>query len=104
MLDTGALALSKDRSTQETPADYGFGLVVDLDGMPSLGGAVVRRAFQEHGMVDCDPGRPYPALPIGGRLRVVPNHACLTAAGHDRYYVVEGGREVVAVWTRVNGW
>jgi hypothetical protein len=28
----------------------------------------------------------------------------MTAAAHDRYHVVEGGDEVVAVWTRVNGW
>jgi len=28
----------------------------------------------------------------------------MTAAAHDRYYVVEGQDEVVAVWPRVNGW
>ena len=38
------------------------------------------------------------------RLRVAPNHTCLTAAAHDRYHVVDGGNEVVAVWERVNGW
>ena len=44
-------------------------------------------------------------LPVGGRLRVAPNHVCMTAAAHDRYYVVDdGGVEIVAVWTRVNGW
>ncbi|RYH14418.1 MAG: DSD1 family PLP-dependent enzyme, partial [Alphaproteobacteria bacterium] len=40
----------------------------------------------------------------GARLRVAPNHCCLTAAAHDRYHVVDGGEEVLAVWDRVNGW
>jgi D-serine deaminase-like pyridoxal phosphate-dependent protein len=35
---------------------------------------------------------------------VAPNHTCLTVAAHDRYYVVDGGDEVIAVWDRVNGW
>ena len=104
LVDAGGLALSKDRSTQAAPIDYGFGLVLDPGGFPSLGGAVVRQAYQEHGVVECDPAQPFPALPIGGKLRVAPNHACMTAAAHDRYYVVDGTDEVVAVWTRVNGW
>ncbi len=104
VLDAGGLALSKDRSTEAVANDYGFGLVLDRAGQPTLGGAVVRRAYQEHGMVDCDPSLPYPNLPIGAKLRVAPNHTCMTAAAHDRYHVVDGGEEVVGIWTRVNGW
>ena len=107
LLDAGALALSKDRSTERAPRDYGFGLVLDLDGRPSLGEAVVVRTHQEHGEVrrqDGDAPLPLDRLPVGARLRVAPNHTCLTAAAHDRYHVVDGGREVVAVWDRVNGW
>jgi D-serine deaminase-like pyridoxal phosphate-dependent protein len=37
-------------------------------------------------------------------IRIAPNHTCLTVAAHDRYFVVDGGREVLAVWDRVNGW
>jgi D-serine deaminase-like pyridoxal phosphate-dependent protein len=102
LLDAGALALSKDRSTQAAPRDYGFGLVLDSDGRPGLGEAIIARAYQEHGEVRSD--APLPMLPLGTRLRVAPNHCCLTAAAHDRYYVVDGGRAVVAVWERVNGW
>jgi D-serine deaminase-like pyridoxal phosphate-dependent protein len=43
-------------------------------------------------------------LPIGTKLRVAPNHTCLTAAAFDRYHVVDGSREVIAVWDRINGW
>jgi D-serine deaminase-like pyridoxal phosphate-dependent protein len=44
------------------------------------------------------------ALAVGTRLRILPNHACLTAAAHDRYHVVDGGTDVVAIWPRLNGW
>ena len=104
LVDAGGLALSKDRSTQATPHDFGFGLVLGLDGAPVYGGAVVRHAYQEHGVVDLDPALPYPDLPVGARVRIAPNHACMTAAAHDRYHVVDGSDEVVSVWMRVNGW
>ena len=104
LVDAGALALSKDRSTQAVPQDYGFGLALDLNGQPSLGHSLVTRANQEHGVIDLDPGADLPALPIGTKLRIAPNHACLTAAAHDRYYVVDGSTTVQAIWPRVNGW
>jgi len=103
LLDAGALALSKDRSTEAGPRDFGFGLVLDLDGRPLPGEPLVRRAYQEHGEVH-GTVLPFDRLPIGARLRVAPNHTCLTAAAHDRYHVVDGGREVIAVWDRVNHW
>ena len=102
LIDAGALALSKDRSTQALE-DCGFGLVRDLHGR-SLGRSLVVRANQEHGIVDLDPAIDLPAMPIGSKLRIAPNHACLTAAAHDRYYVVDGSDNVVAIWPRVNGW
>jgi D-serine deaminase-like pyridoxal phosphate-dependent protein len=103
LVDAGGLALSKDRSTADAPRDYGFGLVLDLAGAPSHGDAIVRRAYQEHGVVEADPAHPLD-LPVGTKLRIAPNHTCMTAAAHDRYFVVEGGDEVVAIWQRVNGW
>ena len=42
--------------------------------------------------------------PVGTRLRILPNHACATAAQHDAYHVVRGGTEVVARWPRFGGW
>ena len=103
LIDAGALALSKDRSTEAAPHDYGFGLALDIRGEPALGRALVRKAYQEHGVIELDPN--YPAEPpVGTRLRILPNHACLTAAAHDRYHVVDGSDDVVAVWPRMNGW
>jgi D-serine deaminase-like pyridoxal phosphate-dependent protein len=103
LIDAGALALSKDRSTELAPNDYGFGLVLDIRGEPALGDAIVRKAYQEHGVIEPDPEHLI-ATPVGTRLRILPNHACLTAAAHDRYHVTDGGDDVVAVWPRMNGW
>ena len=63
-------------------------------------------ANQEHGIVSRrDGGTAVLAeFPIGGRIRILPNHACATGAQHDAYHVVDGTREVVAVWPRFSGW
>jgi D-serine deaminase-like pyridoxal phosphate-dependent protein len=104
LLDAGALALSKDRSTERTPHDAGFGLVWDLAGAPALGECVIERVYQEHGVAVGAAPLPFGELTIGARVRVAPNHACLTAAAYDRYHVVDGGEEIVDVWDRINGW
>ena len=44
LVDAGGLALSKDRSTEATPHDYGYGLALDIDGTP----ASVTRSFARH--------------------------------------------------------
>ena len=103
LVDAGGLALSKDRSTQPT-TDLGFGLVLDRAGHPTLGRAVVAQAYQEHGVVALDPALPFPHLRVGDLLRIAPNHVCMTAAAHGRYWVVDGSDQVVAEWPRVNGW
>jgi D-serine deaminase-like pyridoxal phosphate-dependent protein len=98
VIDAGGLALSKDRSTAATE-DAGYGRVCDLHGRP-LGEAVVVDVHQEHGEVR---GLPED-LPVGTRVRVLPNHACMTAAAHPGYHVVDGGLDVLARWSRINGW
>lgn len=103
LLDAGGLALSKDRSTETAPKDFGFGLVLDLAGQPVHGDTIIRRAYQEHGVAEIDPAHNI-ELPVGAKVRIAPNHTCMTAAAHDRYFVVDGGLEVTAVWRRANGW
>lgn len=104
LVDAGALALSKDRSTQATAHDSGYGGVWDLDAKPAFGECVIRRVYQEHGVAVSDTPLLFDQLPVGARVRIAPNHSCITAAAHDRYYVVDGSREVVAEWDRINGW
>ena len=104
LVDAGALALSKDRSTQATTRDQGYGAVWDLDGAPAYGDCIVRRVYQEHGVAVSEEALPFGEIRVGTRVRIAPNHSCITAAAHDRYYVVNGSREVVAEWDRINGW
>jgi len=105
VIDAGGLALSKDRSTASGPHDVGYGLVRDLANGESLPELQVVRVSQEHGIVAAPGGDlPFDALPPGTRLRVLPNHACMTAAAYTHYNVVAGGDTVIARWDRVNGW
>jgi D-serine deaminase-like pyridoxal phosphate-dependent protein len=102
LVDAGGLALSKDHSTEAAPRDYGYGRVLDLAGQP-FEDAIVQRAYQEHGVILGDLDADI-VLSIGDRLRIAPNHTCMTVAAHDRYHVIDGDDTVVAVWQRVNGW
>ncbi|MBV9932449.1 MAG: alanine racemase [Alphaproteobacteria bacterium] len=97
LLDAGGLALSKDAGR-----GGGYGRLVDAVTSAPLG-LVVASVNQEHGLVpaaDADFAR----LPIGTQVRILPNHACMTAAAHERYHVVDGGEAVAAVWERCNFW
>jgi len=102
VIDAGALALSQDRSL-DAVGGRGYGEVRDRRGRAWLDRPVVDVVYQEHGLVRL--GSIPDEVQVGMRLRILPNHACMTAAAHERYHVVEGeDEEVVAVWDRVNGW
>ncbi|KAG6336664.1 hypothetical protein ID866_2411 [Astraeus odoratus] len=102
MCDAGAIAMSKD--TGRIP---GFGEVVGKAWR--LG-----RISQEHGTLEQLPpdpsvGRTDPTLKIGDRIEIIGQHACLIAAGHPWYYVVDssmegGADEVVDIWVPWKGW
>lgn len=103
LVDAGGMALSKDRSTAALgpEGDCGYGLVADVEGRV-IEGLRVEDAYQEHGLIRgpaADPER----FPIGSRVRILPNHACMTAAAYARYHVVDG-TTVTASWERVNEW
>lgn len=91
MIDAGALALSKDLGAGER-----YGLICDLDLKPLP--MTLDTLSQEHGKV-----RTKHTVPVGTRLRIVPNHSCLTAAMFDAYHVIDNGR-VVGEWRPVRGW
>lgn len=104
--DAGWMALSRDRGTQAQALDYGYGAVCDEAGRP-IDALVMSGANQEHGILSWQDGRrgdaALAAFPVGTRLRVLPNHACATAAQFDRYAVLgtDGSR---TGWARFNGW
>ena len=103
--DAGWMALSADRGTAKQTVDQHFGVVCDIDGRPKRN-LLVLKTSQEHGVIGTRPGSDMrcPDLPIGTRLRILPNHACATAAQHDRYQLVDGGIEIVGSWSRFGGW
>lgn len=89
VVDAGALALSKDAGGKgtiptmgEVYHDYAGGVLHPERRLVSLS--------QEHGVVRG-------ALAVGERVRILPNHSCLTAACFDEYWVVRGP-EVVDRW------
>ena len=90
VVDAGSLALSKDRGPDFAPQpsmgevfeDYGRGLLGKAIRLTSLS--------QEHGILNA-------RLPVGERIRILPNHSCLTTACFDEYHVVRG-EEVVDRW------
>jgi D-serine deaminase-like pyridoxal phosphate-dependent protein len=102
--DAGWMALSRDRGTARQKVDQGYGVVCDAAGAP-IEDLVVVDANQEHGIVARRGGGAidFSRFPIGARLRVLPNHACATAAQHGEYHVLEDGRPV-RVWERFSGW
>lgn len=103
IVDAGWMALSRDRSTAKQRVDQGYGLVCDAEGRV-ITDLIVTETNQEHGVLAmrAGSGREPPELPVGTLLRILPNHACATAAQHQRYHVIDGG--AVVQWERVNGW
>lgn len=106
LVDAGWMAMSRDRGTAKQPVDQLYGLVCDADGKvyPDL---LLAETNQEQGIIKlrAGSGAALPDLPLGSKLRIVPNHACATCAQHDAYEVVRtGGRDVVAHWERFRGW
>jgi D-serine deaminase-like pyridoxal phosphate-dependent protein len=119
IVDAGWMAMSRDRGTQKQNHDYGYGQVCDVQGRV-MHGYVVSGANQEHGIVSAaattpggDANSNDPAalaiqsidqrFPIGMQLRILPNHACATAAQFPEYHTLTD-QDVGATWSRFYGW
>ena len=106
LVDAGWMGLSSDRGTSKQSVDCGYGLVCDITGRP-YPDLIVTAANQEHGILAIRSGSDakLPNLPVGARVRVLPNHACATAAQHDQYHVISGeSLAVTDTWRRFRGW
>lgn len=104
--DAGWMAMSRDRGTSRQKVDQGYGLVCDHAGK-LLEDVLMIDANQEHGIIAHRSGDPrrMPHIPVGTVLRILPNHACATAAQHSCYHIVHRNASVVVdVWDRINGW
>ncbi len=96
IIDAGALAMSKDVGPDHIAPNFGYGIVCDTS-LQALPARLVALS-QEHGKL-----RMSSPPPVGTRVRIIPNHSCLTAAMYDRYHVVDSGA-IVDEWRPVRGW
>lgn len=86
VVDAGSKALSKEEIRADT---VGYGALLDR---PEI---VVKSVSEEHGLLDLSQTEWRPR--IGERVRIVPNHVCVSVNLHERLYGVRGD-EVVDVW------
>lgn len=106
LVDAGWMALSRDRGTAGQAQDYGYGLVCNEAGEP-FADLIVDSVNQEHGIVKLTAGHSLSDFPVGTQLRILPNHACATAAMHQRYVVLQAGKQEnqhYTTWDRILGW
>lgn len=126
LIDAGWMALSSDRGTAGHSTDQGLGLVLGTTtgcaGGDRAAELVVVGANQEHGLVQRRDAGPldFEAFPIGCELRVLPIHACATAAQFDGYHLLgppvrsapagavsgsdPAGPVISGYWPRFSGW
>jgi D-serine deaminase-like pyridoxal phosphate-dependent protein len=90
VVDAGALALSKDPGPAHGPRLTMGEIFEDYERGVLRQDAHLVSVSQEHGMVNA-------RLPLGLRIRILPNHSCLTTACFDQYHVVRGD-QVVDRW------
>ncbi len=105
IVDAGWMAMSADHGRASQRIFAGYGLIADIAGsvLPGIG---VLEMNQEHGLVGSltGDGLNFADFPIGRRLRILPNHACATAAAFGEYQVVSPNGTLAARWRRCAGW
>jgi len=103
VVDAGALALSKDAGRPRADGGVGYGVAMSPDGQFVWRDLHLASLTQEHGVVQAEEGLGPSDHPVGERLRILPNHACLAAALFEQYVVVRG-EQVVDRWRPARGW
>lgn len=102
--DGGWMAMSRDTGTSGQTVDYGYGAVADVTGrrVPELW---MRSANQEHGIIAARNGDAidFTQFPLGSQLRILPIHACATAAQHAEFHVLEDAK-LTQIWSKASGW
>lgn len=96
LINAGVLALSRESGPYE-----GYGHLLSNHDW------YVGKLSQEHGIL-----YPFghkqqmhqPFLPIGSKIRILPQHACITLACHPYYFVVDDKNIVIDIWVPVKYW
>ena len=97
LCDAGGIAMSKD-----TGSIKGYGWV-------NGGEWYLKSISQEHGTLAQRSGSSSSSIRIGDQVEILGQHACMIAAAHPWYYIVdssttEDAKRVVDVWVPCKGW
>jgi D-serine deaminase-like pyridoxal phosphate-dependent protein len=105
IVGVGWMAMSQDRGTARQAVDQGYGVICDETGQP-YPDLIMTSANQEHGILSIREGSKseLPDLPVGSLVRILPNHACATAAQFDCYHLLDDAGKITGVWERFSGW
>jgi len=88
IIDAGATALSKDLGPIHIDPNAGYGKIIqDYEAGRLDAGSNIESLSQEHGKVSTT-GERDPCFSHSSRVRILPNHSCLTANLFDYYHVV----------------
>ncbi len=103
VIDAGGLALSKDRSTAQMSADFGYGLVSRRRAIPrsarSSSRMSTRNTVKFAALSRCS-SRNCRSAHACECCRI----ACMTAAMYEHYWIVDGGETIMDRWSPINGW
>ena len=101
LINAGVLALSRETS-RKFP---GFGRVVDHTNWN------VGRISQEHGILCYEVSdasgtseKVEECIEVGQKIMLHIQHACITAAYYNQYYIVDDDDLVIDIWTPWKGW
>ena len=89
VIDAGALSLSKDPGPDGGPSTFGE-IFSDYTAGELSADVRVESLSQEHGILSV-------ALPVGERVRILPNHSCLVVPNFDHYVLARGEQVVGSV-------
>lgn len=89
VIDAGATALSKDRGPTHIEPNVGYGKIVQDYPKGRINTEVILTSLsQEHGKI-IPAGETNLGFQHGDKVRIIPNHSCLTANLFDKYQVAK---------------
>jgi len=98
LLDSGALALSKDTSAEHVLSPTAPKSVTEYGQIVGHPDARLVSITQELGVVRCSSQEELDGIAIGSTLQVVPNHSCLTAACFPEAHCYNAEGVVIDTW------
>lgn len=105
LVDAGSLALSADPGKKNAAGQTHFGQVCNAESGEPYPDLWISGTNQEHGLISLGGTTfSFDGFPIGSRIRILPNHACITAAAYPGYHVIDNDANVIDYWERCNGW